>query len=186
MRRTRSCCARAPSGAARRTPATPPMKVRRSITESPRHRIGVHGFYASGRASPELANDQFWPKSIDQRLLWSVMRYGRSWPIQDICLRPQSTHNGSPRRIKADGATHDSPERSVSCRARRVQSKRHPHERALFARSDRCPGGGQGAPGAARCHEPDVQRVRTGPLFQGRGLSGSVLKRTSCAGMTCA
>jgi hypothetical protein len=36
---------------------SPPIHNR---TESPRHRIGVQGFYASGRASPELANDRFW------------------------------------------------------------------------------------------------------------------------------
>ena len=27
-------------------------------------------------------------------------------------------------------------------------------------------------PGAARCHEPDAQRVGTGPLFRGQGLRG--------------
>ena len=42
----------------------------------------------------------------------------------------------------------------------------------------------QARPGAARCDEPDVQRVRMGALFRGRGLGGPVLKRTSCVGMT--
>jgi hypothetical protein len=38
--------------------------------------------------------------------------------------------------------------------------------------------------GAARCHDPDVQRAGTGALFRGRGRGGSVLKGTSRAGMT--